>query len=140
MDFTTLTTDPTAEVKGVWCKFEDAEFLIASSNSTKYRRALGRRGKSEAGGLRRADPTALDRVTIEAMADGILLDWRGNVQWQGKELPYSRENSLLLLGIPPFREWVATQASDLSNFQTESEEAAKGALKSGSGVEPPVGS
>jgi hypothetical protein len=139
MDFSQLQTDPTAEKQGVWIALQDAEFLIAGANSIKYRKALAKHSQQEQAGLRKNDPEALDRVTVAAMADGILLDWRGNVLLEGKSIEYSRETARRLLGIAAFREWVAMQSNNLANFQAGEEETATGALKSHDALAQPVG-
>ena len=121
MDFSTLQTDPALEKMGVWKKMQDAEFLIGGSNSPKYQRGLRRHAANESANKIKNDPEAQDRILVEAMADGILLDWRGKVTLHGEELACTRENKIKLLLIHAFRNWVAEQMQEISNFQKAEE-------------------
>lgn len=123
MDFAELLTDPTLEKRGKWVKNQDAEFLIASSNSPKYQRALRRHAQTESATKVKNDPETQDRVLVEAMADAILLDWRGEVKLKGVDMPCNRENKIKLLQIAAFRHWVAEQMQDIANFQAEEDKA-----------------
>jgi hypothetical protein len=119
MEFSTLKTEPTLEKEGVWKKYDDAEFRIAGVNSPAYQRALRRHGSGITSSKLKNDPAAQDKLLIEAMADAILQDWKGNVKMNGKQLPVTRENKIILLSIPVFRNWVAEQMQEIENFQAE---------------------
>lgn len=119
MEFSTLKTEPTLEKEGVWKKYDDAEFRIAGVNSPAYQRALRRHGSGITSSKLKNDPAAQDKLLIEAMADAILQDWKGNVKMNGKQLPVTRENKIILLSIPTFRNWVAEQMQEIENFQAE---------------------
>lgn len=119
MDFATITTDKTLEKEGVWKTYEDAEFKIAGVNSPAYQRALRRHGATISASKIKNDPAVQDKILIEAMADGILLDWKGNVKMKGKNLPVTRDNKIVLLSIPVFRTWIAEQMQEIENFQSE---------------------
>jgi hypothetical protein len=116
MELNEITTDATLETEGVWRKFEDAEFRIAGSNSPRYQRSLRRHAQSATAKLK-TDPATQDRMLIEAMADTILIEWKGKVTLKGKQLAVTRENKVTLLSVPFFRNWVAEQMQDISNFR-----------------------
>lgn len=119
MDFSTLKTEPALEKDGVWKKFDDAEFRISGVNSPAYQRALRRHGAAVTQSKLKNDPATQEKLLIEAMADSILQDWKGNVKMNGKNLPVTRENKIILLSIPTFRNWVAEQMQEIENFQAE---------------------
>lgn len=127
MDFSTLATDPLLEKKGVWKKHpqakDDSEFLIGGVNSPKYQRGLRRHAQHETANRIKNDPEVQDRILIEAIADGILLDWRGDVRFNGEPLPCTRENKIKLLSIHAFRAWVSEQMQEIENFQQAEEKA-----------------
>lgn len=129
MDFSTITTDASLEKEGVWRPYEDAQFKIAGVNSPAYQRALRRHGANVAAAKMRKDPAVQDKILIESMADGILLDWKGSVEMNGKKLPVSRENKITLLSIPVFRNWIAEQMQEIENFQAEKAEEEDAAAK-----------
>lgn len=108
----------------------DAEFLVASGNNPAYLRALRRHTQ----GIPQAklnDPKIIDPLISKAMAETILLDWRGEVTMSGQKLEPTPENKLMLCNVRPFRDWLAGQANDFSNFQVEAEETETSDLKSG---------
>ena len=119
MEFSTLKTEPTLEKEGVWKKYDDAEFRIAGVNSPAYQRALRRHGSGITSSKLKNDPAVQDKLLIEAMADAILQEWKGNVKMNGKNLAVTRENKIILLSIPIFRNWVAEQMQEIENFQAE---------------------
>lgn len=131
--------DEKKEEQGVWLPLEDAEFLIGAHGNKAHRKALDRHRHKLAGMLRKQDSRAGELLTIEAAADGLLLDWRGKVEENGQPLPYSRENAIKLLQIRFLREWVVEQALNMANFRGEEEAAETAALKSGDGVSAAMG-
>lgn len=129
MELDTIITDAALETEGVWRKFEDAEFRIAGSNSPRYQRALRRHGQTVNQSKLKHDIPTQEKLLIEAMADAILIDWRGNLTLKGKKLAPTRENKIVLLSIPAIRNWVADQMQDIANFRTEQDAAEDAASK-----------
>lgn len=123
MELTTVTTAANLELEGVWRKFEDAEFLIAGANSPKWQRALRRHGASVSSSKLKNDIPTQENLVIQAMADAILLDWRGNVTMKAKKLAPTRENKIVILSIPTMRNWITDQMNDIANFQQEEAKA-----------------
>jgi hypothetical protein len=108
---------------GVWAKWSGAEFLVAHISNMKFQRALARlqqphKKKLEAGTL---DPKVNRDIVCEAMADGVLLDWKGVASKGSKEpVPYSKESGLMFLKKnPDFRDFISEYAQNLSNYRDE---------------------
>lgn len=142
MDISKLKTDED-KAQGTWIKApfsEDdespAEFLIAYTGTSKaYKRALVRGTRKHSQVELKQKPELAEAITREAIADGILLDWRG-VREGDKPLPCTRENKLRVLAIPEIQEWLWTQANEAANFRAEALAEDAAALKSGDSVAP----
>ena len=128
MDLNALKTDSTLSASGVWLEYEDARLKIASATSPAYKRAIAQAVRTLSQRQQR-DPGELQRVTAEAMAKHILLDFQGLTE-RGKPLANTPENRAKILAIEPLRDWIALQAQDLSNFQREEDDAALADIKS----------
>lgn len=132
------TTDKNKSSKGVWKEFDGAQFLIAASNTPAYTRALSAATKRFPINKIRKDAALAAQAAREAMADAVLLDWKG-VNDGPNEVKCTRENKLALLEIEAFRDWLATEAQDVSNFQAEAMAEDAETLKSGRDVVGEVG-
>lgn len=132
MDISKYQTNPES-VEGKWFTFDGAEFKIAYYDRNDFLRTSHKIGKRYREGIK-AD-AALERVmTVEIMAETVLIDWRG-VKSNGVDLPPTKANKILLLGtIAPFRDFVSAKSSELSNYTLEAEAEDAEALKSGDGV------
>lgn len=131
MNIAALRALPELEKDGVWIPYQGAEFRIASGRNDKYTRAL-RRKFDQLSPADRKKPAKTDPLLVEALAEHVLLEWRGEVKDGNADLAPTVENRRALLSIPQFREWVAEQALDVSNFQKEAQEEELSDLKSGS--------
>jgi len=129
MDITQLQTDDTLREKGTWITYGDAKFLIRSTDSRQYRRAIMQHAKGK-GGRATKEAESLHEMSIEALADAILLDWE-NVKENGVPLACTRENKLKVLKIAPIREFIAGEAQDIEAFRKEAEAEDAEAIKSG---------
>lgn len=68
-----------------------------------------------------------DKIITEQMAEAIVVDWKGVLDSDGTEIPYSKDAALLLLTkLPNLRIALMQMAIDMDNFRTEAEEAALG--------------
>lgn len=140
MDISKLKTDD-KKAKGTWIKApwsEDdetpAEFLIAYTGASKeYKRTLVKGTRKYSQVELKNKPELAEAITREAIAEGILLDWRG-VKEGDKPLPCTRENKLLVLSIPEIQEWVWNQANEAANFRAEALAEDADTLKSGDPV------
>lgn len=138
-----LTTDANKDSQGVWIEYPDnsdgkpAEFLIASTNSKEYRKALNAAVRKRFHRKWADDIDGRDEAEIEAAAKAILLGWRGTVYLtndKSEATPYNQDTAIAALRIPAFRAWVETEANRLENFQSKDKAADEAALKSGSPV------
>lgn len=124
-----FAVDATLEREGVWVDMgEGAAIRIARLNSEQYRRALRRRLEPHKVRLRlnKVPEELLERLTVETLAETVLIDWRG-IEDGGEPLTYSREAAeRLLTDLPEFREFVVAQAGDLALFQQQRVEAEQG--------------
>jgi len=142
MNLFELQTDPDKDAKGVWIEYPDhsdngsqqpAEFLIASTASKEYRKALNAEVKKRFHRKWMEDIEGRDEAEIMAMVKAVLLSWRGAVYLDraGEITPYSREAAVRALRIPAFKTWVESEANNLENFQAQEKAADIAALKSG---------
>ena len=115
---------------GVWQKFDGSEFLIAHMSNMRFQRALSRlqqphRRRIETSTL---DPQVNKEILCRAMAEGILLDWRGVKSKENQnDVPYTPDNGYrALMGNADFRDFVSFIAMEMANFRaSEVEELGK---------------
>ncbi len=112
----------TAQERGVWTSFGGSKFKVVHSGSIKFQRTLNRlqqpyRRKIDKGSL---DPEVSRKILCEAMATGILLDWKDVVDGQGQEVPFSSDVAeKALLNNDDLREYIQDFAMDLENYRAE---------------------
>lgn len=109
---------------------ESARFKIRSAESNLYRSRIAALARKENPHKLRKDPNLQRDMTIEAMADTILIDWEG-ITDSGQPLPCTPANKLKLLAIPEIRELISTEAQDLANFRREATAMDAADIKSG---------
>lgn len=125
-----FATDTIAENEGVWEEIGDgAKVLVARVGNKKWESAMERLRKPHLKKLRRrgrlSDDVA-EKITIEAMADAVLLDWEG-IEEDGEEIAYSKESATrFLTDYPEFRNMVYAIAADAELFRQELLEDAAG--------------
>jgi len=111
---------------GVWVPYSgDVEFLVARAGNKNYRKvaqALYKKNERLLDSKTDAAGEKLVEIVVESMAKGILLGWRGNVQFQGEPLPYSMDNARKLLAHERFRDWIDAQAKDEAQFAAVQED------------------
>lgn len=135
MDLSDFQTDETKEEKGAWVRMGDAEFLIAANLNGAHRKALNRlRNGKYAAAVRKGNQRDLDKMSIEAMAEAVLLDWRGNVCVNEKPVTHTVETAIKFLSAKQFRDWVIEQSVTQANFELEKEAADVADMKSGDRV------
>lgn len=126
MDLRAYRTDRAAEEEGVWIDLDDQTTVrVARSNSKRFAEALNKHRKPHRQAIRSGtlpEETA-DAIVIGAIADAVLLDWKG-LQEDGKEVPATLENRVRVLSqYPDFRNVVAELAADMANFRAAEIEA-----------------
>ena len=104
---------------GVWVDLGDGlEVCIARFGSARYKSAMARAFTPHVGHEDLSDEDA-NKITAEAMADGMLLDWRG-LSIGGQEIPYSRDAAFLLLSeYDEFRERVHRESRNRDRYAPE---------------------
>lgn len=112
--------------EGVWVPYKgDVEFLIARYNNPKFRRRLGyyyEKNKRLLDGKGQEAEKKSNEVMAQAMAEGILLDWKGKIAFQGQTLTYSVANATKLLQLETFRAWVTKQSQDEETYKVVKDE------------------
>lgn len=126
--FQTFATDEIAESAGrAFPLDKTTSVTVARTGNPTYVKALRRRmEESQVDITDNSDANELlvGGMIIDAMADGILLGWSG-VQYKGQDLPYSKANARMLLGIKDFRERISGIAGKQESFRLK-EEVAQG--------------
>jgi hypothetical protein len=119
MNLNEYKTDETKKKEGIWVEFDDARFLIRSTDTSKYRRAVQAAAKKRNPAAVRKDIETQTALGIEAVAEGILIDWEG-VEDDGTPVECNRENKIAVLTqVPALRDHLATEAGDMANFSAE---------------------
>ncbi len=114
------------EEQGAWIDIgEGASIKVARAGNKANRALLKRLVAPHKLALRhdRVPDDVLEKITIETMAETILLDWKG-IEEDGRPLLFSRDNALrLLTDYKDFREQVSSFSNDLATFQADRLEA-----------------
>jgi len=119
MELKTYETDADKKKSGIWVEFDDARFLVRSTDTPQYRRAVEAVAKKKNPAKLRKDIETQTLVGIEAVATGLLLDWEDVVD-DGKPVECTREAKIAVLtAIPALKDFLAGEAADLGNFATE---------------------
>lgn len=134
MDISQFKTESSKTEGGVWIDGRDGcRVKIRSSEYKGYQRVLAAEFRKESANKVRKDPETQKRAITRAMAKEIILDWEG-VESDGVKLEPTYENKLAFLQVTELREWIATEALDLTNFQEEGLAADAEDIKSGDSV------
>ena len=122
MAFTIASVDQNAEENGTWAEYRGGQFLIARNSNIRFQRAINRLQQPHFKKIMKGklDPQIARESTCEAMAEGILLDWKDVVDERGKEVKFTKElGKQYLLADTDFREFVAEFSDDSANFRRE---------------------
>lgn len=134
-NFGELLTDETTAKEGVWVDFYGGSRLkIASTHSPAYKSKLTKLARANRLILDDSNPEnfeAVQKVTAEALATTVLLDWEG-IHWPNPDGTTTRNvvyNPKLgmqaLLKSDKFRDFVTEEAGRISNFKGNLIDAAK---------------
>jgi hypothetical protein len=120
-------TSAKLETEGVWVDLGDGGSVkVARAGNPDNRKLLKRLVAPHKAALRsdRLPDEVLERITTQAMAQTILLDWKG-LEEDGAALPaYTPELGAQYLGkYKDFRDQIAAFSADLALYQEESAEA-----------------
>jgi len=96
---------------GVWAEFDGVEFLVAQSTNMGFIAAISD-GSS--------DGSPRSSSVIIAIAENIIMDWRGLTNTLDEQTDYSRDTAVhLLLNVDGFREFVMATSKDLDRYRTD---------------------
>ncbi len=133
--FSQYQTDEDAEVDGVWVDLGDGgRVKVARFGNPVHEKVMERLRRPYRNMLRsgRDLPKDIqDRLTIEGLAESILLDWSGLEDENGKAIAFSKKKAKeLLTDLKDFRNAVSFLALEAETFRKEAlEEAAKNSVK-----------
>ena len=134
-NFGELMTDASSAKEGVWVDFYGGSRLrIASTHSPSYKSKLTKLARTNRLILDDSNPEnyeAVQKITAEALATTVLLDWEG-IHWPQPDgtithnVAYSPKLGIqALLKSDKFRDFVTEEAGRVANFKKELIEAAK---------------
>lgn len=128
MKITEFAIDERLEIEGVWCYIgQGASLLVARDGNPRFMEAMRKkmstyRTQFQVDNITDEEATA---ILIEAIAETILLGWKGIEDDEGKELIYSRENSIkYLTKYNDFRKLVANLSANNKRYREAIEEEA----------------
>ena len=119
MAFNAKRNDVEAFIEGVWKGIDGGQFRIARAGNPEYESAL------EASGYRNTDdPADKQRRFYEAVAKGIIKDWADVVDDEGKDIPFTVRNAVMVLEEnPDLLGKILKEANDLSNYRRQDVDA-----------------
>lgn len=125
--FQEFATDTKAEDEGVWEPYSDeVSFLIGRTHNKRYDAtitSLVAKHKRQLDAKTDASRAKSEELMIETMAKTILLDWKGDFNFQGQLMgPYTVDKAKKLLAVKDFRAWVSNIADDMERFKVASKE------------------
>ena len=132
--FGDLMVDKDLSEEGVWVEFYGGSKLkIASTSSSAYKSKLTKLARANKLILDDSNPEnyeAVQRITAEALATTVLLDWEG-IHWPNpdgsvtRNIPYSPKLGMQALKTDKFRDFVVEEAGRVANFKKDLVDAAK---------------
>jgi hypothetical protein len=134
MKLSSLKVDTAKEKDGVWVQLdigEDVWVRVRSSDCPQHQKRTrtfaAKHWRQMSSG--KIDPTLEWNETGKALAETVLLDWKGLLDDDGKEIPFSLQFATELMTNREFKEFrkaVVRAADDEANFQAEVEAQALG--------------
>ena len=125
MDVSKAFADPEREKTGVWLGYrEGSKVKVARAGNPAFQRSYDARSKPFVQKKRTGNlDTETDvRLLCEAIADAILVDWKG-FERDGAELKYSKkEAAALLIQSQDFRNEIVALAAEEQYFHADFEE------------------
>jgi hypothetical protein len=130
MKISKFRTNADAEIDGVWVPVgEGLELRVARIGNPRYKAMIRNAGKSQRMATQltgNIDMDAIEELTLKAIANHVLLDWKNLEDDDGDQIPYSVDKAMELLQIQDFRSIVEAIASDAQHFRDSDLEATKG--------------
>lgn len=123
--FSTYATDETLEVEGRWFDLsKTARVKVARAGNPNYIKALRKKLDENRIDLDSQGDEAnelAEKVMVDVTADTILLGWEG-LQFRGKPIDYSPQNSRLLLSVKDFRKRITGFSESFEAFKVKAQE------------------
>lgn len=119
MELKSYVSDETMKKEGVWVPFDGSEFKIRSTDSPAYRRAVDAAARKRNPAKVRKCIETQTELGIEAIAIGVLLDWKGLTDGGAEVECTTKTKIAVLTQVSALRDFLATEAGDLANFQAE---------------------
>lgn len=122
-----LKIDTELESGGVWVDWiQGVQLKIGRANNPAFIAAIQRLSEPDLEEIRKkdADPEILERATKGAVAEAILLGWKGIDDDNGKPIKYSVEKALELISDPGLRDlygFVLVYANDSDHYRRKVE-------------------
>lgn len=131
-----LKTDRKREEDGVWVPYESSfELLLSRIGNPRYKQFLLKKSKTNMRRIQRGkiDIQEAEDLIKRAMAQTVILDWRGLYDEKDVEIPFSKEEALLALREDDdFYEEVFAIAQDRELFRNDELEGKAGNLSDAS--------
>jgi hypothetical protein len=112
---------------GIWSpEYEGATFKIAYAGNVTFARVKDRIERPHRRNIEKnqVDPKDQRKWMIRALAEAILLDWKGVEDESGQPVPYSAKAGITALtNDESFREFVMNFSMELSNYRDADKEA-----------------
>jgi len=130
MRLSAFKTDTKAEQDGVWVPYEHGfEVKLARIGNPRFKEFMMKNGKQQMRRLTSSQDVDLDtadELMREAIAETILLDWRGLLDDHDKPIPFSKEEARKALQIDDFYREIFSLAQERSLFAIQDQKAAEG--------------
>ena len=124
MDLQKDKVDTSKEIDGVWCDYDsETSFLIARYENPAHMKYMKKITKpyQRQFRMKTADDELVKKLEVDAMANCILLDWKG-LNEGGKEVKFSIKKAKEVLLNPEYvglLNYVQEQSSDMALFNVE---------------------
>lgn len=123
--FDVYRTSKAAETEGVWCEFpKDVRLKIGRTTNPRYQELMREMHRVHGKRLRdnRMPPDQAQALMCDVAAQGLVFDWSGVLDENGKTVPYSSDvMAQALRDQPDLLERVLEYAKDYTTFAVEEE-------------------
>lgn len=125
--FKSFATDEVAETEGRWFPIsKTAKVLVARAGNPNYLKALRQRMREsqvDVDDTSEENEKFVTSLIVETLAETVLLGWKGDIQFKGKPLEYSKANAIKLLEFKDFRKKITEIADKSESFRLKEDEA-----------------
>lgn len=105
--------------EGAWKEIMGGRFKVARAGNLVYQEALERNRKQKF-----SNKAEEEEATLRAIAEGILRDWEEVEDADGKDIPYSIANAIVVMREnPDLLTELLSEANELDNYRNEDIEA-----------------